>query len=166
MRIIKILLLMLLIILIDRRANGQVYLADKTDKPYYIINDELTNQWIKNLLSKLKSSTFKIEEKPVNNIHNSRITDTIKILKSGRTEIEFYITEDRLILQSAIILDTTIVLDNKIKVGISKETLSKAAKEEISNDLLRIGNLEGQQYFEFKFKNEILYSIIYCGIPD
>ncbi len=114
----------------------------------------------------MRSSTFKIDEKPVTNIHNSQIIDTIKTMKRGDSKLEVYKAKEKCILQSAVIVDPEIALDNKVKIGISKGDLSHAIKEKIDDDIVRIGYLEGLQYFEFKFKFGLLVTIKYCGVPD
>lgn len=107
-----------------------------------------------------------ITKKPVKNIHNRAVVDTIYTFAAGKTKIEIYKAKHRDILQSAYIDTEKIPLKYNIKVGDSKTEVAKRLKATITADKLQVGDLEQGQVYTFTFAKGKLTSISYEGYVD
>jgi len=104
-----------------------------------------------------------ISKKPVKNVYDESVVDTIYTFSSGKTKIEVYHAKDRDILQSAFIETDKIPLKYNIKVGDTKKNVAKLLKAKITVDKVQVGDLEQGHVYTFTFFNDELISISYDG---
>ena len=118
-------------------------------------------------IRKVNLATFTLEKVTQNNIHDTKIVDTIYQYKKGSTNFEFYKASDKYILQKFVIAGHELSLKKNIKLGLSKLEIGKLLNVENNrSDTLKVGDLEQNSIVNFIFKNEKLNEIIYCGYID
>jgi hypothetical protein len=132
----------------------------------YIVNDELTTIWIDELEGNITNQELIALKEPVKNRHLVNIVDTLIHLSKNNSQILIYKTYNKIILNSALIKDKSIGIGNYLKIGITKSQFLKKTGIEMLSNKVRIGYLEGLQYFEFNFENKVLVSIKYFGNID
>ena len=129
---------------------------------------------IDNLRSKLESeldelilnSKFDLKTKPIKNTHDKTITDTIKTRTFDKTQIQSYKSFEKELICKAKIGSSEFTFLDSIKIGTKKRTLEDIIKSELESDIIKIGDLEGNSVFIFKFKNDTLKEINYQGYVD
>ena len=138
----------------------------------YTINENIVEELlgfpaIGDDIRKVELTAFTLEKVMRNNIHDSKIVDTIYQYKKGSNNFEFYKASDKYILQKFIIAGNELSLKNNIKIGLSKLEIGKLLNvENNKSDTIKVGDLEQNSIVNFIFKNEKLHEILYCGYID
>jgi hypothetical protein len=111
-------------------------------------------------------SLFSITRKPIRNIHDDAVVDTVYTFSAGKTKIQIYKAQHTDILQAAYIDTDKIALKYNIKVGDSKTDVGKRLKAAIAADKVQVGDLEQGQVYTFTFSKGKLTAISYEGYVD
>jgi hypothetical protein len=147
-----------------------VFGQDTDDLPYIQNDSFVANTFgfpatVRNFQKNFRGK-FTITKKPIKNIHNSTVVDTVYTFSAGKTKIELYKAKHRDILQSAYIDTDKIPLKFNIKIGDSKTDVAKRLKADITVNQIQVGDLEQGQVYTLKFSKGKLTSISYEGYVD
>lgn len=158
--------LSIILILIAPFVSAQ----DNHDQPYIQNDSFVTNAFgfpatVQNF-QKNYGSIVSISKKPIKNVHNNTVVDTIYTFSVGNTKIEIYKARHGDILKSAYIDTDKIPLKYNIKVGTSKVNVAKKLKAKIIADKVQVGDLEHGQVYTLTFSHGKLSTVSYEGYVD
>lgn len=104
---------------------------------------------------------FTLKKEVVKNTHSNEI-DTLLVFKYKSSQIVFYKSKYKTILQEAIITDPKITLSNQICIGITKKSFLQYFDKEgaAAEDHIIVTNETEYAYHQFIFKDGLLKKII------
>ncbi len=137
--------------------------AEKQEE--YLQKDSLAFSYFQQLIQMDKQG-FKVEIEPHQNAHVKNQVDSLRTYTFNNTLIRIYQTPDKALLESAIIKDVKLQFSDGMKIGLNKAQVSKILGVPIKGQQLKIGDMEQNIVFEFKFANDQLKEIEYLGYVD
>ncbi len=148
-------------------SNTSKKLNASAVKTLFIANDNLSNQWRKNLEKIISSDLrFKLKKEPVRNRHVENVIDTIKRYTFKKSSLAFYKGSNFEFIFSAAIKNSEIVLETDIKTGMSKATFEKILGKKFESAVVKVGDVEQLNLFIFTFHKNRLISITFDGYID
>lgn len=140
--------------------------SDLSQEENYLVRDSLVIVWEKKLFDFAKSSNFKSEKVAVENIHDNSIIDTVINYSQNNSKIEVYKAQNFEAVKSAYIETPDFLLDEFLHVGSKKLVLENIVEQGLSEEPIKVGNLERTIVFTFTFKDVRLQSITFEGYVD
>lgn len=130
----------------------------------YWLNEEVVFPWVEYLeYYEPDTSIFKYRKELVANRHWANQIDTIIYYSTPGSRIKIYGVPGKRVLDNSYVTDVAFELPDGIRIGASRERVIEVLGQEFSNDTLEIGDLEHNAVFKLIFRENKLYSFIYCG---
>ena len=140
--------------------------SDSSQIENYLVRDSLVMVWEQKLLGFAKSSNFKSEKVAVENIHDNSIIDTVINYSQNNSKIEVYKAQNFEAVKSAYIESPDFLLDEFLHVGSKKLVFENIIEQGLSEEPIRVGNLERTIVFTFTFEDVRIQSITFEGYVD
>lgn len=144
-------------------AETSSYLSQEEN---YLVRDSLVMVWEQKLLGFAKNSNFKSEKIAVENIYDNSIIDTVINYSQNNSKIEVYKAQNFEAVKSAYIETPDFLLDEFLHVGSKKLVLENIIEQGLSEEPIRVGNLERTIVFTFTFEDVRIKSITFEGYVD
>lgn len=139
---------------------------DEIQQENYLVRDSLAMAWEQKLFEFTKSSNFKSEKIAVQNLHDDSIIDTLITYSQNNSKIEVYKARHFEAVKSAYIESPDFLLDEFLHVGSKKLVLENIVAQGLSEEPIKVGNLERTRVFTFTFKDLFIQSITFEGYVD
>jgi hypothetical protein len=152
-------------------AVSENSLTVKGEGNFEFVNDEIGGDpFAKDLQSVLASMhVSSIDKKPVRNLHDSTVTDTLVIVHFGESMMEYYQTNQNAFIITASIKSPQIAFKKGIAIGMTEREFIQRFEElrQVENlNFVTISTFEGLGYSEFLFSGDTLSSMTYQSYFD
>lgn len=159
----------------EMNNKEEVLTPDIDRKPYTFNHSIAGNPFLDNKLTieslyEKYGKGIELDKTPIENRHNPGQMDTIIILEIKNSVFEFYKTDSKALLKSAVVEDEEFRLKNNIKVGMKKDEFMEKFHEIIDSSnipsVVEITSGEGESTLKFTFAGDILREIDYSPYLD
>ncbi|MBF9252328.1 hypothetical protein I2I11_03395 [Pontibacter sp. 172403-2] len=116
-----------------RRSSGEPAVTDLLSDPFVSGRSSSLSAYYDHI-----STDFTVDANPIENLHQSDVTDTLYTIRFGNSMMEFYAPAQsgELLLQVADIKSNAITLRNNLRVGMSQAELMGSLKRQKDQQLL------------------------------